>query len=89
VGIVYKDKNNQIKEIGVLCKVIGIIKELFQINNQNFSSMNYIKFEAVCRINILEYQKINEKPDNTDFDYSSIEILEDELSINIFNNSSN
>jgi hypothetical protein len=81
VGIVYKDKNNQIKEIGVLCKVIGIINELFQINNQNFSSMNYIKVEAICRIKILECKIINEKVEHSDFAYSSIEFLEDEISI--------
>ena len=83
MGIVYKDKNNQIKEIGVFCKVIGFIKEMFQISNQNFSSMNYIKLEAVCRIKILEYQKINEQTDHADFAYYPIEILEDELSIDI------
>ena len=80
IGIVYKNKDNKIKEIGVLCKVIGIIKELFAFNNQNFSSLNYIKLEAICRIKILDYKKINEKYENSDLAYSPIEILEDEIS---------
>jgi hypothetical protein len=85
LGIVYKD--DQIREIGVLAKVIGIFNQFSLANNSSYTnqlnSFSYVKIEVLGRIKILDYQRHNKESQGSDIFFANVELLEDEISKNI------
>jgi hypothetical protein len=82
LGLVFKDKNSKIREIGVLAKIIGIsksqIKSVGVLNSS--SSHSYVQIYIMGRIKIPNYDKINEIYADSELFVSSVELLEDEIS---------
>ena len=85
VGVVYSKNQNEIKEIGVICKIISVQSNLFYSLGRNSSSESKVLLQGVSRMKILNYKNAGE---NSIFQ-GKIEAIEDEISnfklINISN----
>lgn len=75
--MVYTDKDNSIKKIGVLCKVIGKMNQLFLYNNKSFPSV-LIQMDVLFRVRILD--DVKNIPKNDEFFQANVELIEDEIS---------
>ena len=70
--------DNSIKKIGVLCKVIGKMNQLFLYNNKSFPSV-LIQMDVLFRVRILD--DLKNIPKNDEFFQANVELIEDEISI--------
>jgi hypothetical protein len=87
LGIVYKDDKNQIKEIGVLAKVIGIFNQFsFASSSSQSNSFSYVKIEVLGRMKILDFQRHNKESQGSDLLFANVEVLEDEISKKLLTN---
>lgn len=79
IGVVYTEVNDDIRKIGVVAKVIGVFNQLYIQNGVSYP-LTYARLEVLSRIKIIDYKNIK----NTRLEYfkASVELLEDEISIN-------
>jgi hypothetical protein len=63
-----------------LAKVIGIVNEMY-IYSQTYYPITYVRLEGICRMKISDLNKIQEGIQEPDLFRSTIDLLEDEISI--------
>ena len=80
LGICYKDNENNIREIGVLAKVIGIINHFAFSNISQSAGYSYVKLEILGRIKIQDYKRISQDTKDSEVFFANVELLEDEIS---------
>lgn len=77
IGLVNSSKDGSIKKIGVLCKIIGKMNQLF-LGRSNSFPVTIFQVQALFRMKISEDEKKMDK--NSQYFRSKIEIVEDEIS---------
>lgn len=79
IGLVYTDREKNIKKIGVLCKVIGKINQIYMVNNQSYP-VTITRLEVLFRIKIVDDSKNTDKAN--EYFIGKVELIEDEISMN-------
>ncbi len=82
IGVVYSKSQTEIKEIGIICKVLSIHQNLLFTLGRNNTSDSKVLLQGVARMKIMNHDKPGEKS----IYLGKVEVLEDEIS-NITNNS--
>lgn len=79
IGLVYTDKERNTRKIGVLCKVVGKINQIYLVNNQSYP-VTVTRLDVLFRVKILDDTKNTDK--SSEYFPGTVELIEDEISKN-------